>query len=295
MNEIAIKDFSVDYQPTKITINNQEQLEKAVESYANKFKGLIVTEETLTDSKHARAELNKLKKSLDSRRKEIKKGYNKPLKDFEATIKTYEATIDEANLSIDNGIKELESRQREEKKDHIKNIINEMAPNYGISADEIEIDPSWLNKISNKKLVEMIAGTMKAIADEKRKRETEEKLIRNECHAKGLDSSGWLYMLGTYNALDICKQIDDEAERIEQRKQAEKAAKKAKLETAKANLKKVGNKNINEKTGEVVVEKQIVSFTLKGTKEQLDSIAKLVVKSEIEVIETSERETVLEG
>ncbi|MFT8392419.1 MAG: DUF1351 domain-containing protein [Liquorilactobacillus ghanensis] len=295
MNEVAIKDFSVEYQPTKIIINNQDQLKSAVESYANKFKGLVVTEETLADSKHARAELNKLKRSLDSRRKEIKKDYNKPLKEFEATIKSYETEIDDVNSDIDKGIKELESRQREEKRNHINKIINEMAPNYGISADEIEIEPSWLNKISNKKLVEAIAGTMKAMVDEKRKRETEEKLVRTECQAKGLDPSGWLYMLGTYNALDICKQIDDEAEQIEQRKQAEKAAKQAKLEAAKANLKKIGNKNIDKSTGEVVVEKQTVTFTLKGTKEQLDLIAKLIVKNDVEVIKATERETVLEG
>lgn len=294
-NQVSISDFSVDYVAPKITINNQEQLAEEVAEYANKFKGLIVTAATLKDSKNTRAELNKLKKALDDRRKEIKKLYNVPLKKFETTVKGYIAQIDEVNADIDSGIKQLEELEKENRLNHVKDLIAEMSPNFGVGIDEIEIDPHWLIKtISEKKIIDGIAGTMNSIKAEKAKRETDIKLVETQCKMRGLESSGWLELVGIYDALEICKQIDEKADEIEHQKKVEEEIKKANLEAEKEKLVQIDDTNLDIETGEVVKELQIVSFKMKGTKEQLDEIARYIANSSVEVISASERETVLE-
>ncbi|WP_281828062.1 DUF1351 domain-containing protein [Lactobacillus amylolyticus] len=296
MNDLMLTDFSVDYEPTKISISNEEQLAESIKKYADRFKDLIVTEDTLIEAKHSRAELNKFKKALDDRRKEIKRNYTKPLKEFESKIKSYEATIDETNTNIDQGIKEFESRQRQEKLNHVKDLIDEMAPNYDVSPDETEINPSWINKsLSEKKLIEAIAGTLKDLQKQKQQKAVEEKLIQAEAKRFGLDPSGWLKLLGMYTAIEICNQIDDEAAAISAREKAKKETQEAALAAEKAESIKVDNIFISKDTGEVKVEKQIVTFKIKGTKQQLDTVAKFIQANQLEVLSSSERETVLEA
>lgn len=85
---INLPDYTVDYQPVPIIINNLEGLQASIAQYVSRYSNLVITEDNVTDSKQVRAKLNKLKKALDDRRKEIKRNYNQPLREFETEVKS---------------------------------------------------------------------------------------------------------------------------------------------------------------------------------------------------------------
>ncbi|PAK68604.1 hypothetical protein B8W97_14395, partial [Staphylococcus haemolyticus] len=67
-------------------------------------------------------------------------------------------TLDSSINPIDAGLKELEEQQRQTRLEHVKALIAEMleAPGReGILASEIEIDPTWLNKSTSKRKIEL--------------------------------------------------------------------------------------------------------------------------------------------
>ncbi|WP_162257017.1 DUF1351 domain-containing protein, partial [Loigolactobacillus rennini] len=168
-NDIAtvLPDFTVKYQPAPIVISNEAQLKQAVSEYAARYQDLVVTEETLADTKKVRAEMRKVVNQLDDNRKQVKRGYDQPLKDFEQQIKTLKGVVNQVITPIDQGIKELEERQRQARVETVKTTIAEMAPNYGVVPEDVEIIPEWLTKsISKKKLLDGIAGTMTIIKNE---------------------------------------------------------------------------------------------------------------------------------
>lgn len=86
---------------------------------------------------------------------------------------------------------------------------------------------------------------------------------------------------------DLRKQ-EEVADLFKQRKAAEVAAQKV-------GMVDVGDgKLIDTETGELKHELQRVSLELQGTKEQIDDIARYIVKSGVKIVSSSERETVIE-
>ena len=101
-NELTTNlDFSVNYKKSEIKINNQEQLETAVQNYAKKYEGLIFTEDDLTEGKAVRAELNKVATAIDTKRKEVKKEFNEPYLAFEKDVKRIIGMIKTVSDPID--------------------------------------------------------------------------------------------------------------------------------------------------------------------------------------------------
>lgn len=295
MNELIITP-SVTYKQAEVTINDYEALEAMVQAYSNKFKGLVPTEETLPEAKRTRAELNKVKKVLDDKRKEVKRQASEPIVRFEAQVKKLIKTIDETRSEIDKGVKELEEQQRQAKLEYVQGLIDEMASNYEVDANEVEIKPSWLNKsTTNKKIIDEIAGTMRDINRQKAKLATERKLIELTCREHGLDPSGWYAMLdGVIDVNVVLEEIERYAKEKQEADELAKKKQEAELAEQKAKLAEVNGKQVDTETGAVMVSKQVVSFKIKGTKEQLDSIAKFIVQSGIEVLEASERQEIIE-
>lgn len=57
---------------------NREELEAAVKEKVAEYSGMAYTEETMKAAKNDRAELNKLLKAIEDRRKKVKEAINKP-------------------------------------------------------------------------------------------------------------------------------------------------------------------------------------------------------------------------
>ena len=108
MNEIKVV-----VQDAIISIEEQTKVEQQINEIAKKFKNYLPTADTLPADRATRAELRKVTKSLDDKRKEIKKDFNKPLSEFEAWVKKASKPLIDAIDAIDKGIKEIEENERQ--------------------------------------------------------------------------------------------------------------------------------------------------------------------------------------
>ncbi|HIY91571.1 MAG TPA: DUF1351 domain-containing protein [Candidatus Companilactobacillus pullicola] len=271
-NEVVLQDFSVNFTPTKITINNENELKQELESIADKYSGLIVTENNLKSVKSTRAKLNALNKGLDDKRKEIKSSYNAPLDEFEDKVKGYQAIINKSLEPISDGIKTLENSQREERKAHVQEVINEMAPEYDIDSTEIEIEKSWTNKtMTDIKLTRILSDGFNALKRKKDLFETNKKLVEEHCKYVGVEPAGWVSQLSDeYNATDVIKAIDQEVEDKKQKELAEQKRIESEKVIQESKQQKIGDSVIDSETGEVIQDdiptEYAVSIQLIGSK-----------------------------
>lgn len=126
---------------------NKEELEAAVKQKIAYYENVVYTEENMQQAKNDRAELNKLKKAIEDRRKEVKKKINEPYDIFEKELKEVLALIQEPAGMIDKQIKDFEDRQKEEKKASIKATYDEVIGDLAeILPFEKVFDSRYLNK-----------------------------------------------------------------------------------------------------------------------------------------------------
>lgn len=104
---------------------NKEELEAAVRAKIAGYENVVYTEENIKAAKNDRAELNKLIKAIEERRKQVKNIINEPYAVFEAELKEITALINEPVALIDQQVKAFEEKQKEEKKAAIKATYDE--------------------------------------------------------------------------------------------------------------------------------------------------------------------------
>ncbi|MDN3985029.1 DUF1351 domain-containing protein [Lactiplantibacillus plantarum] len=275
---INLPDYTVDYQPVPIKINNLEGLQASIAQYVSRYSNLVITEDNVTDSKQVRAKLNKLKKALDDRRKEIKRNYNQPLREFETEVKNLEASIDMIIDPIDEGLGELEVQRREQRKADVMDLIAEMAPNYDVGVDEIELDPRWLNKsISNKQITQEVASSMTVVKQAKDKLVTATTMITKYAQAVDVDPIPWIDQLKQgqdvqYLLQAIDRQVESAKERERQRELKQQLAAEHQQETSTGKI-------VDTDTGEVVSLTRTLKIT--ATKDQMWGLSSYMKKNGI--------------
>lgn len=104
---------------------NKEELETAVRAKIASYENVVYTEENIKTAKSDRAELNKLIKAIEDRRKQVKKIINEPYTMFESELKEIIALINEPVGLIDKQVKAYEEKQKKEKKASIKATYDE--------------------------------------------------------------------------------------------------------------------------------------------------------------------------
>lgn len=279
MNELAETTISVEMETPEIKITNKEKLDALVDAVVKKYSGIVVTEDTLKECKKTLTELRKLSKELNAKRLEKQREYEIPVKEFKAQIDAYINQINDVISDIKQGTDEFEEKRKAEKQEAIQNLINEMAGNYGVDPETIEIDKKWLNKSTTmKKITEEIANKMK----EKQRLDDDWKIIKKYAQDKGMLADHYQTYIGVFSAFEIEKMIDEDADKKaeQERNQAEE------LMFAKA---------VDEETGEIKQAIQQVTFTIKGTEEQLNQVAAYLKNSGVEIVSASNRETVIGG
>lgn len=140
--ELLIKDL-VEVKPIEF---NYDELKKELTSSLSHYESMIYSEDNIKSAKEDRANLNKLSKALDERRKEIKKDFMKPYTEFEEKIKELITLVDKTSKKVDSQVKFYEDKTKQEKKDIIKAIYDE---NIGelkklVSFEKLFKD-KWLN------------------------------------------------------------------------------------------------------------------------------------------------------
>lgn len=162
----ALKKIEVNYTPGTIAFPSADALKAYVAEVLTKTKGLVATDESIKATKTSRTEVNKLQKAIADVRKQYKKEWDRPFVEFESTLKALEGDCKAASADLKAAIDSFEDQQKEERRKAVQGLIDEMAPNYGVSADKIEIIDKWLLKSTAKKtILEEIAESMKVAAN----------------------------------------------------------------------------------------------------------------------------------
>ena len=130
---------------TKIETNFEavrDWLKEELAPYAT----MVVTEDAIGDAKKTRANIRKVKDSIESQRKAIKKLWNKPYEEYEAKCKELTGIVDQAVSNIDGQIKTMENEVKEQKRQRLSDFFDDHSYDVAdfITFDDI-FDPKWLN------------------------------------------------------------------------------------------------------------------------------------------------------
>lgn len=126
---------------------NKDELEAAVRQKIAVYENVVYTEDNIKQAKSDRAELNKLTKAIEDRRKMVKKIINEPYEKFEEELKEILALIQKPVGIIDTQVKAFEEQQKEDKKKQIEAAYQEVIGDLAeVLPFEKVFDPRCLNQ-----------------------------------------------------------------------------------------------------------------------------------------------------
>lgn len=156
------------YEQIKPIEFNYEELKTQLLTKLDTYKHLQYTSDQIQAAKTDRANLNSLKKALNDERIRREKEFLEPFNTFKAQIRELCDLIDEPVKLIDAQIKEVENREKEEKREQCRKIFDDMASFPGrpdwLQFEQI-FNEKWLNKTcSIKSITDEIVEKLKKIA-----------------------------------------------------------------------------------------------------------------------------------
>lgn len=135
---------------------NFDEVKESLNQSLEKYKGIIVTEETLQDCKKTQQDLSKVKNGIETFRKSVKKDMEVPIKEFEAKCKELVSLIGEVEQPIKDGITVFDNKRKEQKKQQaielIQMAVMEMQLNDKYSKQLTVLD-KYINLSASKKSV----------------------------------------------------------------------------------------------------------------------------------------------
>lgn len=149
---------------------NFAEVEDFLRESLEPYKSMVVTEDGLAIAKTYRANIRKVKQSLDAARKEAKAAALASYLPFEEKVKVLTALCDDSANNIDMQVKNLEDRAREQKIEQIKKYYD---ANVGDTAEYLSwedvLNPKWGNATYNiqtaiSELTQAIATTRMQLA-----------------------------------------------------------------------------------------------------------------------------------
>lgn len=161
MNELIIRTHIT---PGKIEFDPAEY-EEQLSAQMQLYKDEPVTPANRADRKKDIATLRKIQKAFEDRRKEVKTEWMRPYEEFEGNVRKLTALIDEPIGLLDDQVKELESRERAEKRKQLREHFAAVAGDDAewLSLEQI-YDQKWENaSVSVKKACEEIDGRLNEI------------------------------------------------------------------------------------------------------------------------------------
>lgn len=217
MNEIAKVNLVpvIGYDQEGIKLENLEELTMAVKAEAERFRGLIVTGDTYRDAKSARAELNKYIKELNDARIKAENSYMEPFNLLKSQIKDLMAILEEPKNDIDAGIKEVEEAEKEAKRAHVAQLVEEHGQGY-----PIEWKASWLNKTAKDAvIIDDIKDLVRQAKEAEKALEADIKSVEQGARMIGAESAPWVELVKT--GMPVNEVLDRMAEHKEKQEQAE--------------------------------------------------------------------------
>lgn len=138
-------------EPGIAELYNFDEIKAYLDQRLEAYRNLVYSDDSLKIAKADKAQLNKLKRALNDRRKEIKTIYMEPYLRIEAQIKELIAMIDEPLAAIDGFVKSMEAEEKRQKRECIRTWYLRAATPLGELAEKVFdapgfVEPKWLNK-----------------------------------------------------------------------------------------------------------------------------------------------------
>lgn len=105
--------------------SNLKDVEKQLNEKLAVYQGIIVTEDTITQSKKDVTEIRKIRASIDDARKDLKKEWMKPFEQFEAECKKLIELCDKPIDEINSQVKAFDEKRIAEKQAHLHELYEE--------------------------------------------------------------------------------------------------------------------------------------------------------------------------
>ncbi|MHA5133422.1 DUF1351 domain-containing protein [Oenococcus oeni] len=292
----------LDYKAASIQLKNADLLKDYVKKQIDRYKDLLITDETLTEAKKSRADLNKLNKALSSQRTVIKKEILKPFAQIESVLKKLETDTKQASGSIDQGVKQLEDRQRQAREDNLKAYLAELIVKYPyLQTIEIKIPEDWTNKTNFTKSMGLSVGLTRTIADtlnslEKQKETQVSNLetVRSYAEAKEVNPDPYLRMLTEmdYQPAEIFRAIDLDIENARKKAAQEEIDLQLRQSQESAHQKVVNDLVIDTGSGETIKRVEKMSYWYYGlvlSKDKKDLLDNFLIEKQIKIFGTREK------
>lgn len=106
--ELKMNDYQL---PGKISFNFEELKQELTEKVQH-YETLVYTDDQIKEAKADRANMNKLRRSLNDERIRMEKEYMAPFDEFKAKINEIISIVDKPVALIDKQIKEYEDKDR---------------------------------------------------------------------------------------------------------------------------------------------------------------------------------------
>lgn len=133
-------------QPGTISLDNYEELKEFLQSRLAVYSQIVYTEDGVKEAKSDKATLNKLKKAIDDKRKEIKKIYMAPYLEVESQAKELIALIDEPLALISEFITGVDNAEKERRRLEVREFYDTTAVSLGMLADKLFESPAFFDK-----------------------------------------------------------------------------------------------------------------------------------------------------
>ncbi|MBS4464805.1 DUF1351 domain-containing protein [Lactococcus garvieae] len=226
-----MSEISVAFEPAKIEVPDREKFEEQINSIAEANSNRVVTAETLKDDKSTRAELRKLYKSLNDEKIRIKKEYNKPLSEFETWFKKAVAVLDKAIGQIDDGVKEVEFKQKEERKEIVRAELLELTKDLELDSRIFEVmvdDWAKASNFNDYKPKKTLQDSMSYAVEQERLKQEEikknKKNISNFAFMSGISDTPYIRMYDDGKEVsEILEIMNEDIAKDKSRKEAEEA------------------------------------------------------------------------
>lgn len=285
MEELS-KQVTVKYQQGQIELQNAEALKQVVKQLADKYKDLVITEDTIKNDRATKNELNGLYKKLEEQRKAYKRAYKKPLDDFESKIKDIELPLNETLDNLKSQLKDYRERAKQAKADEIEEFIVDICDNYEYAEPtEVPIQSQWLNTSTSKKQwQESVLNAIKLVSEHNKQLNQTINTVKTVAETINVNADPYIRLAKNGSSSDvIIKQMNTDKANYEKREQAKELAKQAEMEKRSA---QVNNKTIDKETGEIIENKPEIKayrVIIKGTDKDIRKLGKFAKEHNIEI------------
>ena len=128
------------------SIDNFEEIKAALQQELSIYKTIVYTPDTIKTAKRDKAALNKLKKVIEDRRKEIKRVIMEPYSIVEAQAKELVALIEEPLSLINVFITQEEELEKAAKRTEIESYYRKVSASLGDFSEALWNSPSFYEK-----------------------------------------------------------------------------------------------------------------------------------------------------